>query len=78
MDLLPILLLFRKTIRHEEPRKETVCQKGKIRKLLVSLSESWFFKEDHCNDKSAIRLPWEDLSQERHTKLCNAIPLFAR
>ncbi len=27
--------------------------------------------------KNIVRLPWQDLSQERHTKLYNAIPPFA-
>ena len=27
--------------------------------------------------QNSLRLPWQDLSQARHTKLCNAIPPFA-
>ena len=29
-------------------------------------------------DQNLICLPWQDLTQERHTKLCNPIPRFAR
>ena len=28
-------------------------------------------------EKDTVRLPWQDLSQARHTKLYNAIPPFA-
>ena len=28
-------------------------------------------------DKNTNFVPWQDLTQQRHTKLCNAIPPFA-
>ena len=35
-------------------------------------------QEGELYDESVIRLPWEDLTQERHTKLYHLIPRFAR
>ena len=37
----------------------------------------WGESEGILYEKDIIRLPWEDLTQERHTKLYNAIPPFA-
>ena len=34
-------------------------------------------KERFSYDQGAFYLPWQDLSQARHTKLCNAMPPFA-
>ena len=56
-----------------EIRKQRAMKRDNITEEAFDLRE----KSSLEYDKDTIRLPRQDLTQERHTKLCNAIPPFA-
>ena len=73
VHLLQKLLQIRETICHD---KERHGQRAESEKTLEALSKSWFFQEDHSNEKDTVRLPRHGINTGRKTLIYQAFSDF--